>query len=267
MEELTSMCDRMSLTAKEGGRVDLSDSQEVVGGLLAAKFLTKSRGKLTPDKQEYGAWLRGELPRFSRREGLGRGFPPREFSSSEPRRERSPVRSSGVAVHAKSNMATPEFTPSAMKEKEEINFQAKLKEIDHELGLDHGELNESLEILLQGASQSNFQIPEAGLIRNEDNSVGLVPGEPNGPHVDHSGPQGPNKKSLGSTWKRLVRKTNGPQTMAQQSILPKQKRSQNIFLEEEVVRDLKKSKVQGSSSGNNEDQISAEVALQPCRTP
>ena len=41
MEELTSMCDRMSLTAKEGGRVDLSDSQEVVGGLLAAKFLTK----------------------------------------------------------------------------------------------------------------------------------------------------------------------------------------------------------------------------------
>jgi hypothetical protein len=31
----------MSLTAKEGGRVDLSDSQEVLGGLLAAKFLTK----------------------------------------------------------------------------------------------------------------------------------------------------------------------------------------------------------------------------------
>ena len=35
------MCDRMSLTAKEGDRVDLSDSQEVVGGLLVAKFLTK----------------------------------------------------------------------------------------------------------------------------------------------------------------------------------------------------------------------------------
>ena len=35
------MCDRMSLTAKEGGKVDLSDSQEVVGGLLVAKFLTK----------------------------------------------------------------------------------------------------------------------------------------------------------------------------------------------------------------------------------
>ncbi|GMY20877.1 hypothetical protein FCV25MIE_16118 [Fagus crenata] len=111
-----------------------------------------SRGKLTPDKQEYGAWLRGELPCFSRREGSGRGVPPREFSSLEPRRERSPVRSSRVAVHDKSNMATPEFTPSAMKEKEEINFQAKLKEIDRELGLDHGEINESLEILLQGDS-------------------------------------------------------------------------------------------------------------------
>ena len=172
-----------------------------------------------------------------------------------------------MAVHDKSNMATPEFTPSAMKEKEEINFQAKLKEIDRELGLDHGEINESLEILLQGDSQSNFQIPEAGLIRYEDNRVGLVPGEPNGPHVDQSGPQGPNKKSLGSTWKRLVRKTNGPLTMAQQSILPKQKRSQNIFLEEEVVRGLKKSRVQGSSSSNNEDQISAEVAMQPRWTP
>jgi hypothetical protein len=41
MEEITRMCDHMSLTAKEGGRVDLSDSQEVLGGLLAVKFLTK----------------------------------------------------------------------------------------------------------------------------------------------------------------------------------------------------------------------------------
>ena len=41
MEEITKLCDRMSLTAKEGGRVDLSDSLEDLGGLLAAKFLTK----------------------------------------------------------------------------------------------------------------------------------------------------------------------------------------------------------------------------------
>ena len=41
MEEITKLCDRMSLTAKEVGRVDLSDSQEVPGGLLATQFLTK----------------------------------------------------------------------------------------------------------------------------------------------------------------------------------------------------------------------------------
>ncbi len=105
-----------------------------------------------------------------------------------------------------------------------------------------------------------------GIIRYEDNRVGLETGEPNGPNVDPSGPQGPNRKSLGSTWKRIVHKTNGPLTMAQQSILPKQKRSQNVFLEEEVVRGLKKSKVHGVSFSINEDQISAEVATQPCRT-
>ena len=107
-----------------------------------------NRGKLTPDKQEYGAWLRGELPCFSRREGSGRGVSSQDFSSSEPRREMSPVRSSGVAIHDKFNMENSEITPPAMKEKEKINFQAKLKEIDRELGLDHWEINESLEILL-----------------------------------------------------------------------------------------------------------------------
>ena len=111
-----------------------------------------SRGKMTPDKQEYGSWLQGEFPRFSHREGLGRGASSRDFSSSEPRREMLPVRSSGVAVHDKPNMENPKITPSTMRVKEKINFQAELKEINRELRLDHGEINESLEILLQGDS-------------------------------------------------------------------------------------------------------------------
>ncbi|GMY12377.1 hypothetical protein FCV25MIE_07616 [Fagus crenata] len=121
---------------------------------------------MTPDKQEYGSWLQGEFPRFSHREGLGRGASSRDFSSSEPRREMLPVRSSGVAVHDKPNMENLEITPSAMR---------------------------------------------VGIIRYEDNRVGLETGEPNGPNVDPSGPQGPNRKSLGSTWKRIVRASNhGP---------------------------------------------------------
>uniref|UniRef100_A0A2N9GM00 RNase H type-1 domain-containing protein n=1 Tax=Fagus sylvatica TaxID=28930 RepID=A0A2N9GM00_FAGSY len=41
MEEITSLWDRLSLTAKEEVRVDLSDEQETKGGVLAAKFFTK----------------------------------------------------------------------------------------------------------------------------------------------------------------------------------------------------------------------------------
>jgi hypothetical protein len=41
MEEITSLCDKMSLTAKEDLKVDLSDEQGVTGGVLAALFLTK----------------------------------------------------------------------------------------------------------------------------------------------------------------------------------------------------------------------------------
>lgn len=41
MEELTDLCDRLSLTSKEECRVDLSGTAGVSRGLLAAKFLTK----------------------------------------------------------------------------------------------------------------------------------------------------------------------------------------------------------------------------------
>jgi hypothetical protein len=41
MEEVMNLWDRMSLTAKEDLRVDLSDAKGVPGGVMAAKFLTK----------------------------------------------------------------------------------------------------------------------------------------------------------------------------------------------------------------------------------
>jgi hypothetical protein len=41
MEEITSLWDRFSLTAKEEVRVDLSGEQGATGGVLAAKFCTK----------------------------------------------------------------------------------------------------------------------------------------------------------------------------------------------------------------------------------
>ena len=41
MEEITSLWDRFSLTAKEDSRVDLSGEQGANGGVLAAKFCTK----------------------------------------------------------------------------------------------------------------------------------------------------------------------------------------------------------------------------------
>uniref|UniRef100_A0A2N9EX83 Reverse transcriptase domain-containing protein n=1 Tax=Fagus sylvatica TaxID=28930 RepID=A0A2N9EX83_FAGSY len=402
MEEITRMCDSMSLTAKEGGRVDLSDSQEVLGSLLAAKFLTKrvvnleavmrtlkplwrsvhgftgrdmgsnrvlflftdtadmervlangpwsfdkylillkrleddrsfsdvvfdscsfwvqihdlpvrcmtsgvcgkigktlgqveqveefhegrgggnfmrishddrdcalwlnSRGHMTSVHQEYGPWLRGEIPRFLRREGSGHGAHARDFSFPEKRREESPVRCSEVAVQDKINMENPEISPSPKTVTEKVDFQAKLQEIDRELGLDHGELNESLELLMQGDSQFKFPTPQAGVLNFADTRAGLAKGEPTGenikkPIVDLCGPQGSNRKLTGSTWKRITRITNGPLNMAIQSGSPKQKRSQNVLLEEEVVRSLKKKKASGDSSAINEVEISAEDPL------
>ena len=230
-----------------------------------------SRGSMTPDQQEYGPWLRGELPRFSRREGQGRGAPPREFSSSETRGEPLPVRSSAVAVQTKTNMASPEITPTPKLVTEKMDFQAKLQEIDRELGLEYGEINESLELLIQGDSQINFQMSKAGVLNVDNKQVGLVNDEPMGepinrPKVDLGGPQRPNKKLPSSTWKRIARNTNGPTPIAPESSPPKQKRGQSVLIEEEVVRCLKKNKVHGDSS-INDDEISAEVAMQPHQKP
>ncbi|GMY37065.1 hypothetical protein FCV25MIE_32307 [Fagus crenata] len=181
---------------------------------------------MTPDQQEYGPWLRGELPRFSRREGSGRGAPPREFSSSETNGEPSPVRSSEVAVQNKTNMAIPEITPSLKIVTEKMDFQAKLQEIDHELGLEHGEINESLELLLHGDLQINFQMPKARVLNVENKRAGLENDKPMGeqinrPKVDLCGPQRPNRKLTESTWKRTVRNTNGPSPIAPESSPPK----------------------------------------------
>ncbi len=166
-------------------------------------------------------------------------------------------------------MASPEITPAPKLVTEKMDFQAKLQEIDRELGLEHGEINESLELLLHGDSQINFQMPKAGVLNVENKRAGLVNDEPMGepvirPTVDQSGLQRPTKKLPGSTWKRLARKTIGPTSIASESSPPKQKRGQCVLIEEEVVRCLKKNKVHGVSS-INDDEISAEVALQPRR--
>ncbi|GMY19011.1 hypothetical protein FCV25MIE_14250 [Fagus crenata] len=211
------------------------------------------------------------MPRFSRREGQGRGAPPREFSSSETRGEPSPVRSVAVDVQTKANMASPDITPTPNFVTEKMEFQAKLQEIDRELGLEHGEINESLELLINGDSQIKIQMPKAGVSNVDNKWAGVEIGEPMGESINRSkmdlgGPQRPNKKLSGSTWKRLARNTNGPTPIASESNPPKQKRGQCVLIEEEAVRCLKKNKVHGVSSING-DEISAEVAMQPRRKP
>ena len=129
-----------------------------------------------------------------------------------------------------------------------------------------------MELLLQGDSQINFQIPKAGVSNSDNKWAGLEKGEPTGeqtnrPKVNLCGPQGPNRQLTKRTWKRFACNTNGPLSMAPQSCPPKQKRSQHVLLEEKVERSLKKNKAYEDSSSINEVEISAEVAMQPRRKP
>ncbi|GMY22610.1 hypothetical protein FCV25MIE_17851 [Fagus crenata] len=274
MEEITRMCDSMSLTAKEGGRVDLSDSQEVLGGLLVAKFLTKRvvNLELSPDKQEYGPWLRGELPQFPCREWSGRVAPSRDYSSSEDKGYTTPAQSSGVAAQNTPNMDKPKITPYPNVVTEPFDFQAKLKEIDRELGLENGEINETMELLMQSDSQAKFQNHKAGDPCGERNKVRLVEDEPirpqfHGPVVDPCGHQKSARKPTGSTWKRIACPNMEAFDMAQQTCKTQQKRSQNALPEEEIVRSVKKTKAVGNPSNTSMVEILAEVAMQPRRTP
>ncbi|GMY23041.1 hypothetical protein FCV25MIE_18282 [Fagus crenata] len=163
----------------------------------------------------------------------------------ETRGEPPPVRSSEGAVQTKTNMASPKVTPAPKLVTEKMDFQAKLQEIDRELGLEHGEINESLELLLHGDSQINFQMPKAGVLNVENKRAGLANDEPMGepinrPKVDLGGPQRAHKKLTGSTWKRIVRNNNGPTPIAPESSPPKQKRGQNVLIEDEAINTLSK---------------------------
>jgi hypothetical protein len=231
-----------------------------------------SRGSLSQEKQEYGPWLRGELPHFSRRDWSSRGEPTRDSSSSETRGETTPVLNSGKFGPDKLSKVIPEITPSPKLVTETLDFQARLKEIDRELGLNHGENNESVELLLQGDSLPKFQMTKAGVSWAETNRIGLEMEEPtgpqdNGPIVDLGGPKRPIRKNTGNKWKRIIRNTMEQYCMAQQTPLSQQKRNQTTLPEEDLVRSLKKTKADGHSANTSEVQISAEVAMQPRRTP
>ena len=231
-----------------------------------------SRGQLSPDKQEYGPWLRGELPRFPRREWSGRGAPSRDFSSSEDKGDKMPAQSSGVAVQNNPKMDKPKITNNPNVVTETIDFQEKLKEIDRELGLEHGEINENMELLMQSDSLAKFQIHKEGEPCSECNKAGLVEGELigpqlHGPVVEMNGHQKLGRKPTGSTWKRIVRPNMEAFDEAQQTGKTQQKRSQNALPEEEIVRNVKKTKAVGYPSNTSMVEISVEVAMQPRWTP
>ena len=216
-----------------------------------------SHGCLSPDKQEYGPWLHGELPRLSRRDWSSKGAPTRDSSSSKTRGETTPVLNSGKVGQDNLSKVILEITPSPKLVTETLDFQARLKEIDRELGLEHGEINESVELLLQGDSQLKFQMTKAGVLRAETNRIGLEVEDPigpqdNGPIVDLCGPKRPTRKNTGSKWKRITRNTMESVCMAQQSPLPQHKRNQITLPEEELVRSLKKTKADGHSATTNE---------------
>jgi hypothetical protein len=139
-----------------------------------------------------------------------------------------------VDAQNKTNKETPNITPSRMVT-ENLDFQAKLKEIDRELGLEHGEINESLEILLQGDPYFKFQIPKAGELSHENSNAGLETCEANGPQsfghiVDSSGPQRPTKKANVSTWKRVSRNVMGPTSSTHQPILAQRREVRLLYL-------------------------------------
>jgi hypothetical protein len=111
-----------------------------------------SRGQLKPETQEYGLWLRGDLPKFPRRDG------PRVYSFPETRGTSTPAEKLEVEVQTKTNKETPTVTPFPLEiVSEKVDFKAQLKEIDRELGLEHGDINEQLEVLIQEDPHANFK--------------------------------------------------------------------------------------------------------------
>ena len=240
----------------------------LISQLIGIKTLKLTQ--LNLETQAYGPWLRGDLPRFQHRE-TPEWETPRAFSSSERRGETAPVGKAGTDAQNKAIKETPKVTPPPRMVMENLDFQVKLKEIDRELGLEHGEINESLEILLQGDPYFKFQIPKAGELSHENSNAGLETCESNGPQsfghiVDSSGPQRQKKKPSGSTWKKVTRNVMGPTSSTHQPFLAQQKRSQAALLEEESVRSFRKTKAGEEASITSEVQISAEVAMQPRRT-
>jgi hypothetical protein len=115
---------------------------------------------------------------------------------------------------------------------------------------------------------------KAGELSYEANRAGVEESEHfgpqgSGPIKDSEWAQKANKRSSGGTWKELGLHGSvmGPMSTTDQPSLPLQKRNQTAMLEEEVLRSFKKTKAVGDSTSTNEVQISAEVAMQPRRTP
>ena len=163
----------------------------------------KSRGTLSLDTQQYGSWLRGEVNRFSRRKEDSYRVPPRESFTLALEVDTKPETQT-----ESTNKASTGFTPFSKLETSKLTFSYHLREIDHALGLEPGELLDTLELPNEDVSFQN-SIGGVGKMDSDmavPTSTFLFRPNSTGPRLDPTFVvPAKSKKPSGGTWKRLTR--------------------------------------------------------------
>uniref|UniRef100_A0A2N9F8U8 Uncharacterized protein n=1 Tax=Fagus sylvatica TaxID=28930 RepID=A0A2N9F8U8_FAGSY len=160
------------------------------------------------------------------------------------------------------------FTASSKLETSKLTFSDHLREIDHALGLEPGELLDTLELPNEDVSFQN----SIGGVGKMDSDMAVPTStflfRPNsiGPRLDPTFVvPAKSKKPSEGTWKRLTR---GPLGFKDHDPYPQQlKRAQADLLALEPAKSFKKFKNTGDVSLSNAMKISAAVVEQPRRTP
>uniref|UniRef100_A0A2N9GRS7 Uncharacterized protein n=1 Tax=Fagus sylvatica TaxID=28930 RepID=A0A2N9GRS7_FAGSY len=160
------------------------------------------------------------------------------------------------------------FTASSKLETSKLTFSDHLREIDRALGLESGELLDTLELPNEDVSFQN----SIGGVGKMDSDMAVPTStflfRPNsiGPRLDPTFVvPAKSKKPSEGTWKRLTR---GPLGFKDHDPYPQQlKRAQADLLALEPAKSFKKFKNTGDVSLSNAMKISAAVVEQPRRTP
>ena len=220
----------------------------------------KSRGTLSPELQQYGPWLRGEVVRSFRRAGDDSRGPSHPHHMPEFR--------GGVDSEwwrGRANKENGDFPSPAKKVTSRKSFEDQLKDIDNDLGLDSGWSNEPLTLPNKNTSAQNSN---SGSVRmGHDVAKHAAVAEPRLADV------GPNhvkllskpNRPMGGTWKRITREPSGPKSP--DGHLHLMKRGQSDLLDLDPEKGVKKPKNGADDSVSCAMKISAVVAEQPHRMP